>query len=97
MVYTLYKHPIQDDTLAIVRYIDHKKYMGVPIICVERNHGIEDNALPAIHDHDTDVWYYGIDNVVSFYQKMTGLKDILHRAMKFHKRHPDYVIHHPKT
>jgi hypothetical protein len=94
MIYTLYKHPFQDDTLAIVRYCHHKGIICLPIICVERNHGISEDLLPAIKDHDTDTWYYGTNEVIRFYQLRTGLDDILHRALKFQKTHPDYVVHH---
>lgn len=97
MLYTLYKHGIQDDTLALVHYCHHKGILCLPINCVERNHGIPDSSLPAIYDHETETWYYGINQVIGFYKKHTGLHDIMHRALKFAERHPDYSTHNPET
>lgn len=94
--YILYKHPIQDDTQAIVRYCHHKGYLIMPCVIYERHMDIEEEQLPAIYDADNHLWYYGINDVVKFYRLNTGLgKDLLERALAFSKRHPNYQIHHP--
>ena len=38
MTYTLYKNPIQFDTLSIVQYLYANNIVCLPDICIERNH-----------------------------------------------------------
>lgn len=82
--YTLYKHP--------VRYCHHKGFHLKPINCIERNHGISEENLPAILDHETNTMYYGHKACVRFFQEHTGIRDLWHHAKAFHQRHPDYRI-----
>ena len=91
--YELYRHPIEDDTLALVRYCHHKGFRMMPSVTYERNTHLSDENLPAIHVSDT--WYYGISGVLDYFSRCTGLHrgDLLERALAFHKRHPDYHIH----
>jgi len=93
--YELYRHPIQDDTLALVRYCHHKGFRMMPSVTYERNTYLSDENLPAIHDCVTNTWYYGIAGVLDYYSQYTGLHraDLLERAVAFHDRHPDYHIH----
>jgi len=90
--YTLYMHPIQDDTKILVRYCNHKGYIIQPETCIERHQGLSEEQLPAIYDKVTNIWYYGHAGCVKYYEQVTGLHDIWHRAKAFAKRHPDYRI-----
>jgi hypothetical protein len=91
--YEIYRHPIEDDTLALVRYCHHKGFLLLPSVTYERNVALSEDMLPAIFDHGTDRWYYGIGEVAQFYAILTGITNILERARAFSKRHPDYHLH----
>lgn len=91
--YELYRHPIQDDTLALVRYCFHKGHRIMPSVTYERNTFLDDENLPAVHSNG--IWYCGINQVVQFYAEQCGLPayDLLERALAFAERHPDFHIH----
>lgn len=90
--YTLYKNPIQTDTLAIVQYLYHNDIFMLPTVIIEKNHphGIE---LPAIYDHLCNELYEGIDECVRFYETYTGMTGTLDAALAFKAAHPDFHIY----
>lgn len=92
-MYELYKHPIQDDTLALVRFCHHKGYKLLPSVIYERNITLNEDQLPALYDADTGVWYYGIKSIIKYFTSQTGIHNLYHRAMAFMERHPDYKVH----
>lgn len=92
-MYELYKHPFQDDTLALVRFCHHKGHNLLPSVIYERNIGLDEDQLPALHDADTGIWYYGIKAITKYFACMTGIHDLHNRALAFAQRHPDYHIH----
>lgn len=90
--YTLYKRPIEMDTLAIVKYLYSIDKPFLPTVIVERAwpEGIK---LPAIYDHRNNLLYEGIDGCVRFYEITTGeATGLLDRAVHFMNAHPDYRI-----
>lgn len=90
--YTLYKEPVQTDTLAIVRYLYSQGIVLFPTVIVERNHpsGI---SLPAIYEYSTNTLYEGLDECVRFYEEHSGCIDLFMKANRFHSDNPDYRIH----
>lgn len=92
-VYTLYKHPVQNDTLAIVQYCHSKGINVIPVNCIERNHNLPEEELPAVFDHTSNTLFKGLSHVVGFYESLTGIPDILKHALKFKSHHPEYRIH----
>lgn len=72
VAYTLYKAPIQLDTLWMVQYLASLGKPMVPAVVVERCHPPEVSALPAIRDHATDTLHQGLEACVEFYEAMAG-------------------------
>jgi len=93
MNYILYKNPIELDTLYIVQYLYSRGINVRPRCCIERNWADEtEGKLPSIHDNDNDLWYLGLENVAKYYEKVTGINDILNLAHQFKKENPNYRI-----
>lgn len=90
--YTLYKHPIQTDTLAIVQYLYHNGIFMLPTVIIEKNHP-RNITLPAIYDHYRNELFEGIDECAKFYEGYTGLCGLLDAALAFKASNPDYRIH----
>ena len=95
--YILCKNPVQLDTLAIVQYIH--KTTGVfwaPSLIYERQHPVPSGtALPCIIETtiDGDVLHAGFDACVRFYERGSGIDDIVAKAEAFKLDHPNYCIH----
>jgi hypothetical protein len=90
MGYILYKHPIQYDTLNMVQYLYNINVDIQPIYCIERNHGI--TILPTIYDVSENKYYYGIEEVVRYYEINSKIGDLLKKSMEFKKKNPSYKI-----
>lgn len=90
MKYILYKKPIELDTLYIVQYAYSEGKDIRPKCCVERNWCVD--PLPSIFDLENDKWYYGLEKVIHFYEKKTGIKDIHKLALNFKEENPNYRI-----
>lgn len=90
-MYTLYKNPIQMETLAIVQYLYHNNIFILPTVIVERNHpdGI---ILPAIYDHKLNTLYEGIDECVKYYEIRSGISNLLENAQMFKEQNPQFRI-----
>lgn len=88
--YILYKLPIQVDTLALVQYCFSLGYDLRPQICIERNHQI--TTLPSIYDLDQQQWFYGLDQIVKYFETHTAISSLLDKALNFKKQNPDYRI-----
>lgn len=92
MRYTLYKNPVQMDTLAIVKYL---YYIGKPILpTVIVEHGWPEGLeLPCIFDHQACKLYQGIEECLKFYEHETGEDaGLLDRALQFVNANPTYRI-----
>lgn len=91
--YTLFKNPVQPDTLAVVQYLFHLRAPAVPLpsACVERNHPAWVTRLPSIETAD-GARYHGIDGCVAFFEGQTGIDGLLAKALDFKARNPSYRI-----
>lgn len=90
--YTLYKNPIQTDTLAIVQYLYHNNIFLLPTVIIEKNHP-RNLVLPAIYDHYCNELFEGIDECVRFYENYTGITQLLDNALSFKAANPDFHIY----
>jgi hypothetical protein len=90
--YILFKQPNQLDTLAIVQYAYYRGIDIQPKACVERNYPSYVNEIPSLLDVKENVLYEGIDEVVNYYEKISGIPDILTKATAFKKDNPKYAI-----
>lgn len=88
----LFKQPNQLDTLAIVQYAYYTGIDIQPKACIERNYPYYVREIPSILDMKTNVLHEGIDNVVKYYEKISGISDILTKASNFKKENPKYTI-----
>lgn len=92
MPYTLYKEPVQLETLAIVQYLHHCGISLLPSRVIKRCHPPELLPLPSIVEHDSGTVYRGLDGCVRFYEAATGIGNVLSKALVFKQQHPDYRI-----
>jgi hypothetical protein len=91
MNYTLYKNPISFDTLYIVQYLYKNNIDMRPKIIIERNWPQEVTELPSIKFGNE--LYIGFEQVVDFYQKYSGIQDLVARSKEFREvSHKDYRI-----
>jgi len=90
--YTLYKNPIQLDTLAIVRYIYYTGINLQPTTCIERNYPESITEIPSILDHDINQIHTGLSNVIKYYEDKTGITNLLEKSLKFAEENPDFKI-----
>ena len=92
-MYTLYKNPIQPDTLDIVHFLKSEGIALQPDVIVEREHPPEVLPLPSIVDTDKKLLYRGLEGCVQFYEERSGIQGILQRARQWRTHNPD---HHTK-
>lgn len=90
-MYTLYKGPIQLDTLAIVQYLHSRGIALQPGLIVERNYPNYVTQLPSILYMGQI--YSGVQQVVAFYESMSGISNLLVLATDFKRNNPTYRIH----
>jgi hypothetical protein len=86
--YTLYKEPVSLDTLHIVQYLHSNGIILTPKCIIERNHGV--NSLPTIVANSHI--YSGLNEVLTFYETVSGISDILNKANKWKIDNPNYRI-----
>lgn len=89
--YTLYKQPIQLETLHVVRYLYHSGIYILPTVIVEHGHP-PNITLPSIYHHDTNELYEGLEECIRFYEKISGVSDVMNLANAFHESNPEYTI-----
>lgn len=89
-MYTLYKNPVQLDTLYIVQYLHYNKINFQPSIIIERNHPQFITELPSI-EYNNRI-YTGLIEVISLYETISGINNILEKALEFKKQNPKYTI-----
>jgi hypothetical protein len=89
-MYILYKNPIQLDTLYIVQYLWSINIHFLPESIIERNHPPFVTNLPTIvyNNHI----YSGLPEVISFYEKISGIENLLEKATEFKNQNPKYTI-----
>ena len=89
-MYTIYKNPIQLDTLYIVQYLHYNNINALPNAIIERNHPSFVTTLPTIVYEN--MIYSGIEEVVYFYEKISGISNLLDKALEFKHKNPKYTI-----
>jgi hypothetical protein len=90
--YTLYKNPIQLDTLAIVQFLHSIGIHLVPNACIERNHPGWVTELPSIETSDGRR-YVGYDACIEFFQETTQITDLQQKSALFKLENPSFRIH----
>ena len=91
--YTLFKNPVQLDTLAIVQYLHSCGVQAEPAQCIERCHPAWVTQLPSIEDHTTGERFVGLIECERFYERLSGKgPGLLTRALAFKADHPEYRI-----
>lgn len=89
-MYILYKNPIQLDTLYIVQYLHYNNIKFLPSSIIERNYPQFVTDLPTIV-YNNNV-YSGLTEVISLYEKISGIDNILEKAIEWKKQNPKYTI-----
>ena len=90
--YTLYKQPIQTETLAIVQYLYHEGYNALPTVIIERCIP-KQLELPCIYDYETNELHEGLDACIAYYEQNTSIVDLAAKATAFKEANPSYRIH----
>lgn len=88
--YILYKGAIQLDTLAIVQYLKYKGIDMQPVLIVERNHPTWVSHLPAVFSSDEGKHYVGINECAEYYEKCTGIPNLLAAAISWKSQNPNF-------
>lgn len=92
--YTLYKNPVQLDTLAIVQFLHSIGVRAEPSRCIERCHPAWVTQLPSIMDDTTGEVFVGLHECERFFEQMSGRgPGLLMDALAFKAEHPEYRIH----
>ena len=92
--YTLFKNPVQLDTLAIVQYLHSCGVKAEPSRCIERCHPAWVTQLPSIEDDTTGERFVGLLECVHFYERLSDRSpNLLTHALAFRAEHPEYRIH----
>ena len=91
MAYILYKAPVQLETLSIVQYLHSLGKLARPLYCIERSYPGWVHRVPSIETSSGDK-YIGIDECVEYYEQISGVDDILQKALEFKRLHPRYTI-----
>ena len=89
-MYILYKNPIQLDTLYIVQYLHYNNINILPSYIIEKNYPNYITNLPTII-YNNNI-YSGLSEVISFYEQISGIDNILEKAIEFKKQNPKYTI-----
>ena len=89
-MYTLYKNPVQLDTLYIVQYLHSKNIIFLPSIIIERNYPQFVTELPTIIYKNKI--YNGLVENISLYETISGIDNILEKAIEFKNQNPKYTI-----
>lgn len=89
-MYTLYKNPIQLETLYIVQYLHSRNITFLPSIIIERNYPAFVTELPTIYYNHR--FYKGLEEVISLYEHISGIDNVLEKAVEFKKQYPKYTI-----
>ena len=94
--YTLYKNPVEIDTLAVVQYLASCGVLLCPTCCIERNHPKWAHRLPSIKCDDDGKQYVGLDECLEFFA-LYGTNDespwvLLQKARKFKEDNPKFRI-----
>lgn len=90
MNYILYKKPISLDTLDIVQYLYKNDIDLRPKTIIECNWPSEITKLPSIKIGNE--LYIGFDQVVVFYEKYSGIPDLVKKSKDFKDLHKNYRI-----
>lgn len=91
--YTLYKNPIQLDTLAMVQYLHSLGVKANLSRCIERCHPAWVTQLPTIVDDVTGEVFEGLHECERFYERISGRgPGLLLEALAFKAEHPEYRI-----
>ena len=92
MTYTLYKNPIQTDTLMLVRYLHFLgKRTAVPSGIVERSFPSWVVELPSIETHE-GARFVGLEDCIAFLEALAGLHELWSRAQEFALANPEYRV-----
>ena len=87
----LFKNPIQYDTLYIVRYLHSLGYYdSIPKMIIERNYPVNVIELPTLFVDNE--YFYGLTNIILYYEKKYNIKNLLEKSIKFNKDNPNYKI-----
>lgn len=89
-MYTLYKRPIQLETLHIVQYLHAYGITLLPDTIVERSFPSCITELPAIYCENQ--WYMGLSQVLVFYETKSGIQKLSEKAEEWKKENPRYTI-----
>lgn len=89
-MYILYKKPIQLETLNIVQYLHSKNITFLPSMIIEKNYPKFVTELPTIQYNNKI--YTGLEEVISLYENISGIENILEKANEFKKYNPKYTI-----
>jgi hypothetical protein len=93
--YILFKKPEQYDTLYIVQYLYSLGTNLQPVSCIEHNHNAFNKnveQIPTIYNIDNNTYHHGINEVINFYEKQTGIEKILQKSNEFKQQNPNYRI-----
>ena len=90
--YTLFKNPIQLDTLAVIQYLHHLGKDLRPSQIIERNHADWVTHLPSIRDERTGLKYIGIENCVKFWEHNSQQEGLLQRSLAWKTSNPRYRV-----
>lgn len=92
MSYTLYKNPIQLDTLAIVQYLHSIGTDMRPQKIIERLFPEWVTELPSIEETYSGTQYVGMQQCVQFWEQQSGVTQLQQKAAKFKHDYPNYRI-----
>jgi hypothetical protein len=81
--YTLCKNPIQLDTLHTVQYLHSQGIDARPAEIYEINHPGWAKHLPAVMVHSTKEIFEGIQSVIEFLERSTGIADLERKSAHF--------------
>ena len=90
--YTLFKKPVQLDTLAVIQYLHHLGKDFRPSKIIERNHADWVTQLPSIRDEQTGLKYIGLENCVNFWERSSQQKGLLQRSLSWKASNPQYRV-----
>lgn len=91
--YTLFKNPVQLDTLAVIQYLHHLGKDLRPSSVIERNHADWVTELPSIKDEGSGSTYIGINDCMKFWEEHSQTTNLLHSALSWKAFNPNYRIY----